>query len=144
MLVVRIMLWTFGVALSMVPLIAAIAVRPSSFGNVFEISAYIVFNAELIFMCVAVGAVAIVESIELLIDLDKQTEIAQIIVSVACLVALFLTVVLGGVWYGQSLISSVGAGNQVTVLDIEYVLFMLCGVLVAALVLKVLLWSRTL
>lgn len=142
MLLVRFLLWSFGVALSMIPLVAAIAVRPSSIGNVFEISAYTSFNAELIFMCVAVGAVAIAESIELLIDLDKQTEIAKIIVSVICLLALFLTVVLGGIWYGQFL-NSASAGYPVTVSDIEYVIYMLCSVLLAALVLKFLLWSRT-
>ncbi len=128
--------------MTMIPLIAAISVRPSSIGNVFEIKSYTSFNAELLFMCVAVGAVAIAESIELLIDLDKQTEIVKIFVSVICFIALFLTVVLGGIWYGQFL-NSVSAGYPVTVSDIEYVIYMLCGVLSAALVLKLLLWSRT-
>jgi len=134
--IVRFVIWLFAILLSAIPLVAAVAVRPSGLPNLLVAQSYTGYFGELLFMCIAIGAVAIAESIELLIDLDKATEVGKLIVTALCLVSLLLIVVLGGIWYGIYIGGARGGANSVVVDDVYAVFAILGSAVLGALFLK--------
>ena len=140
MILVKFILWVFGLALTATPLVASVWTTPGSFDSAFALASYSRQYGELIFIGVAVGAVAIAEAMELLIDIRRNERGAAALAALSCGMLLLL-VVFCAIWYGRYL-ETTGAGQAAALDDLQGAFIVVSVIVAIALALKVLLWSR--